>query len=109
MTKNDDFMANDYHGHPNYLSVFFGLVVLFAISVIADLLKPTLGNGVALTIIFATAFIKFFMVVGSFMHLKFEPKVFLWLPIFTMFAVFCFLLLVYPDVPMVEHIISNWK
>lgn len=106
--KNDDFMANDYHGHPNYKAVFGGLFALFIISVIADAMKGTLGNGLALTIIFVTAFIKFFMVVGNFMHLKFEPKVFLWLPIFTMFAVFCFLLLVYPDVPMVQRMVSNW-
>ena len=101
-------LENDYHGHPNYKAVFGSLFVLFAISVVADMMKGTLGNGLALTIIFATAFMKFFLVVANFMHLKFEPKKFLYLPIFTMFAIFVFLILVYPDIPMVEWKLSVW-
>jgi len=107
---NKNIMENDYHGHPNYLMVFFALVALFAISVIADtqMMRTALGSTTAVTIIFITAFIKFYLVVANFMHLKFEPTKFLWLPIFTMFAVFCFLALVYPDVPMVQAVITKW-
>lgn len=108
MMENKDIMEHDYHGHPNYVAVFGSLVVLFAISVVADMMKESLGNTLALTIIFVTAFAKAFLVMANFMHLKFEPMKFLWLPLFTVFVLFVFLTLIYPDVSMVQLIVSKW-
>ena len=66
--------AGDYHGHPNYFLVWVGLMGLFFASLVAN----EIGNrSLAITLIFALAVVKAVMVLGNFMHLRWEPKI-LW-------------------------------
>ena len=61
----------DYHGHPNYVLVWLGLVVLL----VASLAVGTLGHHrLAVATIFTVAVVKALMVLGNFMHLRWEPR-----------------------------------
>ena len=56
--------------HPNYTVVFVWLLVLLGVGVTASLWPG--GRGVALVVIFTTAFVKALLVALNFMHLRFE-------------------------------------
>ena len=60
------------HKHPNYIKIFYWLLVLLVISVVG----PELGIG-WLTFItaFGIAAVKAYMVCAYYMHLKFEKKI----------------------------------
>lgn len=98
-----DPIEKDYHGHPNYFMVYVWLLILFAISLLVDFFD---NKTLAVFIIFATAFIKMMLVVANFMHLKYEPKTFWVIPIFGAICILSFILLVYPDVTIVERVIT---
>ncbi len=87
----------DYHGHPKYLYIFIGLLVLFGISLVSDFIP---NKTAVILLIFGTALIKALMVITKFMHLKFEPKLII---IFVLGVVFCltaFFWGIYPDIVM---------
>lgn len=85
----------DYHGHPNYIVTWGILVALLVVS----LALGHLGHKqLAITLIFMLAVVKAVMVLGNFMHLRYEPKV-MW--VMMLFALMCagfFFFGVYPDV-----------
>lgn len=89
----------DYHGHPNYLAVWAALVALL----VASLGLGWLHGGVwAVTLIFALAAVKAGLVLGNFMHLRWEPR-FVWGIV--AFGVLCLVFLylgVAPDILGVE-------
>jgi cytochrome c oxidase subunit 4 len=58
--------------HPDYTAIFLWLLALMAVSVIASVI-PGL-RGVAVVVIFATAFAKAILVALNFMHLRFEGR-----------------------------------
>ncbi len=90
---------NDYHGHPNYLKVYIMLLVLFGVSLVAGLIGNTT---VMLLLVFGTALIKSVLVVGKFMHLRWEPTL-VWVAVgIVLFILLAFFWGVYPDIPMVE-------
>jgi caa(3)-type oxidase subunit IV len=94
----------DYHGHPKYTRIYFMLLILFAVSLAAGYLDPMLS----VFLIFATAIIKTALVVGNFMHLKFEP-VYVWVAV----GVFLFIVLalyfgMYLDFVVVNHEVSPY-
>lgn len=94
----------DYHGHPNYSKVFLSLIALFALSLVIGYFTSA---KVAVALIFLTALIKAGLVVGNFMHLKFEPKL-LWIAV--AIAVFIFLSFyfgVLPDITFIERDIAR--
>ena len=64
---------SETHEHPNYVKIWYWLLVLLAISVAGPMLEVP-----ALTLItaFGIAIIKSFLVAANFMHLKFEKKSF---------------------------------
>ena len=66
---------SDAHTHPNYIKIWYWLLVLLAISVVGPMFEIP-----ALTIItaFGIAIVKSYMVASYFMHLKFEKKI-IWL------------------------------
>ena len=86
---------NDYHGHPNYLRVFIMLLLLLGVSLLGDFISSTLF---LILLVFGTALIKASMVVGSFMHLKYENS-FVWIITFgaALFILIAFFWGMYPD------------
>ena len=63
---------SEAHEHPNYVKIWYWLLVLLAISVAGPMLEIP-----ALTIItaFGIAVVKAFLVAANFMHLKFEKQI----------------------------------
>ncbi len=65
-------MTSD-RAHPNYTAVYVWLLALLGVGLAASFLPG--GRGVALVVIFATAFVKALLVALNFMHLRFESGV----------------------------------
>lgn len=94
----------DYHGHPNYSRVFLSLIFLFALSLAIGYFTSA---KVAIALIFLTALIKAGLVVGNFMHLKFEPKL-IWLAVgISVFIFLMFYFGVLPDITLIERDIAK--
>ena len=90
---------NDYHGHPNYLRVYFSLLVLFGLSLAAAMLGNTT---LMLLLVFGTAILKTALVVGKFMHLQWEPAL-VWVAVgLVAFILLAFFWGVFPDIPLVD-------
>ena len=66
---------SETHLHPNYIKIWYWLLVLLVISSVGPLLEIPL---VTLITAFGIAVVKSFMVASYFMHLKFEKKI-IWL------------------------------
>ena len=63
---------SEAHAHPNYVKIWYWLLILLAISVAGPMLEiPWLTILTA----FGIALVKTFMVAANFMHLKFEKKI----------------------------------
>lgn len=91
--------VKEYHGHPNYFKIWGILVAILFIS----LALGELGQkALAITLIFGLALIKAIMVMGNFMHLKWEPKLLTWIMIFATVCLGIFYFGVAPDVVYVE-------
>lgn len=91
---------NDYHGHPDYFRIYLYLMGLFVISLLAALIPNQM---LMLIVIFGTALIKSVMVVGKFMHLKWEP-VLLYVSVgLVIFVLLAFFFGVIPDITFVER------
>jgi heme/copper-type cytochrome/quinol oxidase subunit 4 len=95
----EDAYQNDYHGHPNYVMIWGILVVALIISIIPGQIiasiKPT---GWVLAGIFIVSTIKALIVLGNFMHIKYEPKLLWGLMGFALFVFAAFFWGVLPDV-----------
>ena len=91
-------MSETYE-HPNYVKIWYWLLVLLAISVAGPMLEVP-----ALTLItaFGIAIIKSFLVAANFMHLKFEKKIIWLLLIMSLFLLGVFFFGTAPDVMMTE-------
>lgn len=92
-TQQNHSQNQDYHGHPNYFMVWLTLVIIFIISLAVN----ELGNRqLAISLIFSLAIVKAILVLGNFMHLRWEPKM-VWTIVG--FAIFCLLALYYGVMP----------
>jgi len=90
----------DYHGHPNYFRIYLYLMAFFVISLLAAYIPNQM---LMLIVIFGTALIKSVLVIGKFMHLKWEP-VLLWIAVGIIFFVLtAFFLGVFPDINLVPR------
>ncbi len=90
----------DYHGHPNYLKIYFALLFLFGISLVASYIDNFM---VMVSIVFLASAMKALLVINYFMHLKWEPlilQIMIYLALFTLTAL---IVGVYSDIPMVTH------
>ena len=90
---------SETHEHPNYVKIWYWLLVLLAISVAGPMLEVP-----ALTLItaFGIAIIKSFLVAANFMHLKFEKKI-IWLLLILALCLLCVLFFgTAPDIMMTE-------
>jgi len=90
----------DYHGHPNYLKIYFALLFLFAISLAASYIDNFI---VMVFVVFTASAMKALLVINYFMHLKWEPvilQIMIYLALFTLTAL---IIGVYADIPMVTH------
>lgn len=89
----------DYHGHPNYAKVFLSLTILFAISLVIGYFTSA---KIAVVLIFLIAVVKTALVVGNFMHLKYEPKL-IWLAVgIAVFIFLAFYFGVLPDITFIK-------
>lgn len=99
MTEEQRMLDEQYHGHPNYVHIWAILLGLFALSMVVALLGHA---GLSLFIVFVTAVIKSMYVVNQFMHLQWEPKMFLWLTLGSLLIVAFFYFGVYPDIVPID-------
>ena len=90
---------SEAYAHPNYVKIWFWLVVLLLISVAGPMLEIP-----ALTIItaFGIAVIKAFLVAANFMHLKFEKQIISFLLILALCLLGVFFFGVAPDIMMTD-------
>ena len=90
---------SETHEHPNYVKIWYWLLVLLAISVAGPMLEVP---AITLITAFGIAIIKSFLVAANFMHLKFEKKI-IWL---LLILALCLLGVLFfgtaPDVMMTE-------
>ena len=63
---------SEAHDHPNYVKIWYWLLILLAISVAGPMLEIP---WITVLTAFGIALIKTFMVAANFMHLKFEKKI----------------------------------
>merc|ERR1711991_562237 len=68
----EDIIVSEAHAHPNYIKIWFWLLILLAISVAGPMLEIP---WVTVVTAFGIAAVKTFMVAAKFMHLQFEKKI----------------------------------
>ncbi len=93
--RTEMYGEKNYHGHPNYVLIWIGLLVLFGLSMLAAYLEHRV---LAIGAIFFLAVIKALLVAGNYMHLRYEPKL-IWCAM--IFALLCLVFLffgLWPDV-----------
>ena len=90
---------SEAHEHPNYVKIWYWLLVLLAISVAGPMLEIP-----AVTIItaFGIALVKSFLVAANFMHLKFEKKIIWFLLIMSVCLLGVFFFGTAPDLMMTD-------
>jgi len=64
-------MSESAHEHPNYLAIFCVLAVALVLSLGLGLVAP---SPLVVTLIFAIAALKAYLVLAYYVHLSFEPK-----------------------------------
>ena len=90
---------SETHEHPNYVKIWYWLLVLLAISVAGPMLEIP---AITLITAFGIAIIKAFLVAANFMHLKFEKKIIWLLLIMSLCLLGVFFFGTAPDVMMTE-------
>ena len=90
---------SETHEHPNYVKIWYWLLVLLAISVAGPMLEIP---SITLITAFGIAIIKSFLVAANFMHLKFEKKIIWLLLIMSLFLLGVFFFGTAPDIMMTE-------
>ena len=93
--------VKDYHGHPNYNMVYVALLILLGVSYLTEYIQMPM---LAMTILFGTAFIKAWLVISNFMHLKYEPVVMWLIPVSGVGCLLTLYILVFPDAQLVGHL-----
>ena len=93
--------VKEYHGHPNYTMVYGVLLILLGVSYLTEYIHMPL---LAMTILFGTAFIKAWLVISNFMHLKYEPVVMWLIPGSGVACLVILYLLVFPDAQLFAHL-----
>ena len=90
---------SEAHAHPNYIKIWYWLLVLLAVSVAGPMLEIP-----AITIItaFGIATLKAYLVAANFMHLKFEKKIIWFLLILSICLLGVFFFGTAPDLMMTE-------
>ena len=90
---------SEAHAHPNYIKIWYWLLVLLAVSVAGPMLEIP-----ALTIItaFGIATVKAYLVAANFMHLKFEKRIIWFLLILSICLLGVFFFGTAPDLMMTE-------
>ena len=90
---------SEAHVHPNYIKIWYWLLVLLAVSVAGPMLEIP-----AITIItaFGIATVKAYLVAANFMHLKFEKKIIWFLLILSICLLGVFFFGTAPDLMMTE-------
>ena len=90
---------SETHEHPNYVKIWYWLLVLLAISVAGPMLEVP---AITLITAFGIAIIKSFLVAANFMHLKFERKIIWFLLIMSICLLGVFFFGTAPDLMMTE-------
>ena len=90
---------SETHEHPNYIKIWYWLLILLAISIAGPMLEIP-----AVTIItaFGIAVVKSFLVAANFMHLKFEKRIIWFLLILSICLLGVFFFGVASDIMMKE-------
>ena len=90
---------SETHEHPNYIKIWYWLLILLAISIAGPMLEMP-----AVTIItaFGIAVVKSFLVAANFMHLKFEKRIIWFLLILSICQLGVFFFGVASDIMMKE-------
>ena len=83
------------HAHPNYVKIWFWLVILLVISTLGPMLEIPV---ITLITAFGIAVLKAFMVAANFMHLKFEKHIIWFMMMMSLILLGVFFFGVAPDV-----------
>ena len=83
------------HAHPNYVKIWFWLVILLVISTLGPMLEIPV---ITLITAFGIAVVKAFMVAANFMHLKFEKHIIWFMMMMSLILLRVFFFGVAPDV-----------
>ena len=83
------------HAHPNYVKIWFWLVILLVISTLGPMLEIPV---ITLITAFGIAVVKAFMVAANFMHLKFEKHIIWFMMMMSLILLGVFFFGVAPDV-----------
>jgi len=90
---------SETHGHPNYIKIWYWLLILLVISTVGPMLEIPI---VTLITAFGIAIVKSYMVASNFMHLKFEKKIIWWLLLLSICLLGVFFFGVGSDIMMTE-------
>ena len=77
--------VEDYHGHPNYLLIWAALVGLLILSLLVGFIGHKM---LAVALMFFLALFKAILVLGNFMHLRWEPKLVWGIALFGVVCIF---------------------
>lgn len=87
------------HKHPNYMAIFYVLIVLTVAELAAALtLKGPDWKAILIVTLVALAFVKAGLVGAYFMHLKFETKTFIGIVCFPLILAVVLVVALFPDV-----------
>jgi caa(3)-type oxidase subunit IV len=92
------------HAHPNYVKIWFWLVILLVISTLGPMLEIPV---ITLITAFGIAVVKAFMVAANFMHLKFEKHIIWFMMMMSLILLGVFFFGTAPDV--MQTIGDQWK
>ena len=90
---------SETHEHPNYVKIWYWLLVLLVISVVGPMLEIP---AITLITAFGIAIIKSFLVAANYMHLKFEKKIIWFLLIMSVCLLGVFFFGTAPDLMMTD-------
>ena len=90
---------SETHEHPNYIKIWYWLLILLAISIAGPMLEIPV---VTIITAFGIAVVKSFLVAANFMHLKFEKKIIWFLLILSICLLGVFFFGVGSDIMMKE-------
>ena len=90
---------SETYAHPNYVKIWFWLVVLLLISVAGPMLEIPV---VTIITAFGIAAVKAFLVAANFMHLKFEKQIISFILILSLCLLGVFFFGVAPDIMMTD-------
>ncbi len=88
-------MSDTSHAQPNYVAIWIALLVLLGVSVAAGYAGQ---KALATALVFGIAAVKAILVIGYYMHLRFEPRWVLMALVSALLLIGALFIGLYPDI-----------